>query len=57
MMFTKNEIEKSTKSNEMYVTKLQTNTKTMGIILGVQSKNNNPHPIPWCFVLKQWVNQ
>jgi len=56
-MFTNNEIEKSTKSNELYVTKLQTNTKTMGIVLGVQSKNNNPHPIPWCLVLKQWVNQ
>jgi hypothetical protein len=56
-MFTNNEIEKSIESNELYFTKLQTNTKTMGIELGVQSKNNNPHPIPWCFVYKQWFNQ
>jgi hypothetical protein len=45
-MFPNNEIEKSIKSNELYVTKLQTNTETMGIVLGVQSQNNNPHPIP-----------
>jgi hypothetical protein len=39
-------LKKPTKSNELYITKLQTNTETMGIVLGVQSQNNNPHPIP-----------
>jgi hypothetical protein len=50
MMLKNNEIQKSTKSNELYVTKLQTDSETMGIVVGVQSQNNNPHPIAWCFV-------